>query len=682
MTGQSAPYLRFFGLRRQFLLWIAVIYLVTGMIALALFGWALHGVTRQLGEDFAVQYVLRQKDRLSGPIQRELALARKLADSPLLERWARDENNPDLKVDALAELDSYRRHFSDQSYFIALDASKHFYYNDAADAYRGREQGHTLDPDQPSDSWYFASMARTADYNLNVNYDTPLDIYKLWFNVIIRDGVKNLGIGGTGLELDRFIQAALSEDRQGVRTLLLDRTGAIKAYHNRAYIDFNTIAKSMEERSTLYRLLASPKERTLLSERLEQLGHRQIPLAVLSLTVEGQPYLAAIAYLAEIEWFVVALVDTTNLYSIRQFTPFAVLLAVSLLALAVAVTMLLNRLVLNPLTQLHHSTQAVAAGDYGLLATVETHNEIGDLTSAFNAMTLTVRQYTEQLEQRVEERTQELQQAHQALASAHHQVLDSIEYAQLIQQAMLPSPELLERMSGDYFLIWKPRNLVGGDFYYCRVDEQGGLLVVIDCTGHGVPGAFMTMSVNSVLNHITSAICADDPARILQETNRLLRATLNQDDRGAAFENGLDAGICYRSWSEQRLCFAGARFDLFYQDTGKTPSIIVSGDGHSLGYRSSDPDWSFENHWIELSPGRTFYLTSDGLLDQAGGPKGHGFGKRRFHEVLQRCNGQSLAVQRKTLEQALMDWQGDRPQRDDITVIGFRLEKDMKRSGG
>ncbi|MCP5158446.1 MAG: SpoIIE family protein phosphatase [Gammaproteobacteria bacterium] len=655
-----------------------MIYLITGAIALALFIWALQGVTRQLGEDFAVQYVLRQRDHLLGPIQRELALARKLADSPLLKSWARDEYRPELRAAALAELDSYRRHFADHSYFIALDSSKHFYFNDAADAYRGREQGHTLDPNQPSDSWYFASMAQITDFNLNVNYDTPLDIYKLWFNVIIRDGEEKLGIGGTGLELDRFIEAVLQRDRQGVHTMLLDQTGAIKAYHHRAYMDFNAVAKPEIEHSTLHRLLASPKEQTLLDERLEQLRYAQIPVAVLSLTVEGQPYLAAMVYLDEIRWFAIALVNTTDVYDIWRFAPFAALLVFSMLALAVAVTTLLNRMVLSPLARLHYFTRAVAAGDYGQLAHAETNNEIGDLTYAFNAMALTVRQHTEQLAQRIEERTRELQQAHQTIAIAHDQVLDSIEYARLIQQAMLPPDESLKQALNNYFLIWKPRDLVGGDFYYCRTDDRGWLLAVVDCTGHGVPGAFMTMAVNSVLNHITSAICANDPARILKEINIIIRTTLNQNDRGEAFDNGLDAGVCCRLWAEQRLRFAGARFDLFYQDAEKTSLAIIRGDGQSLGYRRSDPDRDFKNHWIDLPSERTFYLTSDGLLDQAGGTKGYGFGRRRFQETLQECNGQSLVTQHQIVEQALADWQGSYEQRDDMTIIGFQPAHGVK----
>jgi phosphoserine phosphatase RsbU/P len=257
------------------------------------------------------------------------------------------------------------------------------------------------------------------------------------------------------------------------------------------------------------------------------------------------------------------------------------------------------------------------------------------------------------------------------LAETHEQVLDSIRYAQLIQQAILPQPELLARALGEYFVIWRPRDLVGGDFYYGQTDERGCLLVVADCTGHGVPGAFMTMAVNAVLNHVTSALCADDPPRILQAINRLLRATLRQDGMGEGFENGLDAGVCYWAWSAPDLIFAGARLDLFYRDADGAVAV-VRGDNHNLGYRQSDPDRTFARQVVERAPGRTFYLTTDGLLDQSGGPKGYGFGRRQFQEFLQRHGEQPLVAQQTALEQALAAWQGDRPQRDDITVIGFR----------
>jgi serine phosphatase RsbU (regulator of sigma subunit) len=320
---------------------------------------------------------------------------------------------------------------------------------------------------------------------------------------------------------------------------------------------------------------------------------------------------------------------------------------------------------------LHQSAQALAAGDYQQQATVAVSNEIGDLTQAFNQMAHTVRQHTGHLEQLVDERTLALRQANEQLADAHRQLMDSIEYAQLIQQSLLPRPEPLARALGEHFVIWRPRNVVGGDFYYCREDARGCLLLIADCTGHGVPGAFMTMAVSTVLHYIAGELGIADPARLLQALNQRLRDALHQHEGGEGGENGLDAGVCWQPADEQKLIFAGARLDLYYHDPG-SDMVRVPGDTRDIGYRRSDPQTLFTNHPIELPPGRTCYLTTDGLLDQAGGPKGHGFGRRRFQQVLQDCGDQPLAVQRERLEQALANWQGDHSQRDDITVIGFR----------
>ena len=643
---------RFSGLQRQFLLLIVGVYLLTGAVAMALFGWGIRGVTRQLGEEFAGQYALRQKDRLLAPIQRELALSRHLADSPLLKHWAQNEEDPTIKAAALAELENYRRHFADHSYFFVVSQSRNYYHNNAADEYRGRELRHVLDPAQPHDQWYFATLDKVADFDLNVDYDAPLDVTKVWINVLVKDGAEKLGLGGTGLELDSFIKAVLREDRPGVSTLLLDRAGSIKAHHDRSYIDLNTVTKNDAQRRTFFRLLNGPPEQAALREQLTQVSTGQAPVAVLPLTVEDEPYLVAVAYLPEIQWFVITLVDTAHVYSVWRFMPFAALLAISLLVLAVAVTALLKRLVLNPLTRLRRSTQAVAAGDYGQPAMVETRNEIGELTHDFNAMTLTIRQYTERLEMLVDERTQQL------------------------QQAMLPTAATLARAFADHFLIWRPRDLVGGDFYYCRIDDQGCLLALVDCTGHGVPGAFMTMAANTALNHITGVMGIVEPVPVLQALHQEMQAILHQHDLRESFENGLDAGVCHWTWGESVLHFAGARIDLYYQDPA-TPITLIRGHRASLGYPHTNPDWTaFGLEVIEQRPGRNFYLTTDGPLDQAGGPKGHGFGRRRFQEVLQQGNGQSLPAQQAALEQALAAWQGEQPQRDDITVIGFAPNTD------
>lgn len=672
MIHPAAPHTNRFGLKRQFLLLIVATYLITGAAALGVSIVVMGNLARDLGEDFARQYALRQRDRLLAPIERELALCLKMADSLLIRRWMQDENNPELKTTALLELDSYRRHFADRSYSIVIDASKHHYINDAANTYQGREYANILDPDSPHDTWYFASVAKQADFNLNVDYDTAFAAYKLWFNMLIREGTQVLGVLGTGLELDRFINMVIGEDRPGIHTVVLDEAGVIKAYHQRAYIDFNTVAKDENtERSTLYRLLATPAQQAALRARLERLSTGLSAVEVLPLTVEGQPFLAAVARIDKIGWFTVALVDIASVYSLWQFAPLALLLVLSMLILATVVTVLLNRLVLSPLARLHQSAQAMAAGDYRQQASVDVQNELGDLSQAFNHMAQTVDQNTTELEQRVDERTVQLRHTNEQLAAAHQQLVDSIDYAQLIQQSLLPPHELLSQALGDYFLIWQPRNVVGGDFYYLRHDNRGRLLLLADCTGHGVPGAFMTMAVNTVLHHIIVELGITDPAGLLQVLNQRLRDALHPHGSGESGENGLDAGVCWQPADEPKLIFAGAHLDFYYQDAdGET--VRVYGDASDIGYRRSDPHTIFTNHTLEWPPGRSGYLSTDGLLDQAGGPKGYSFGRRRFQQTLQQNSAQPLAAQGEAIKQALAAWQGDLPQRDDITIIGFR----------
>lgn len=669
MTNTPTAHIPSSGLKGQFLLLIIVIYLVTGAAALGVFTLVINKITRRLSEDFATQYALHQKDRILAPIQRELALSLKLADSPLLKRWARDEDNPDLKVIALAELDSYRRHFANHACFIVLDSSKHLYFNDAADAYR-EQPPRVLNANRPNDQWYFKTISTITNFDLNVHYNEDLNVTKVWINAIIRDGAELLGVGGAGIALDQFIAHALSSDYEGVMTILLDRAGAIQAHRNRALIDYNTLTKTDAERQTFFRLLSSPAESAALKEQMEALAAGQIPVALLPLNLDHS-YLSAVVYLDEIQWFAVVLVDVDSLYTSWRFAPFVALLALSMLALAAAMVVLLNRLVLNPLAQLHQSAQAMAAGDYQQEATVSAKNEIGDLTHAFNQMAHTVRQHTGHLEQMVDERTLALRQANAQLSYAHQQLVDSIEYAQLIQQSLLPRPEPLARALGEHFVIWRPRNVVGGDFYYVREDVRGCLLLIADCTGHGVPGALMTMAVSAVLHYIAGELNITDPAQLLRALNQRLRDALHQQSTGESNENGLDAGVCWQALGERKLIFAGARLDLYYHDPGG-PIIRVQGDARDIGYRSSDPLAVFTNHTIDLPPGRACYLTTDGLLDQAGGPKGLGIGRRRFQQILQECSEQPLAVQRERLEQTLADWQGDHPQRDDITMIGFR----------
>jgi serine phosphatase RsbU (regulator of sigma subunit) len=267
----------------------------------------------------------------------------------------------------------------------------------------------------------------------------------------------------------------------------------------------------------------------------------------------------------------------------------------------------------------------------------------------------------QELEKQVAARTLELEQKNQ-------KIMDSIDYAQRLQESILPARSDLAAMFADFFVIWQPRDQVGGDFYWARrLDENRGLIAVIDCTGHGVPGAFMTMAVNSILDHITATV-QDDPARILSELNRRVKETLHRSDPKGLSDDGLDIGLCYLELN-RRIIFAGAKISLFVGRDGTMQ--LIRGTNKSLGYRRSSLELSFVNNEWLVEPSDVFYLTSDGFIDQNGGERDVPFGRQRFMATLGALQGQSLANQRENLSLRLQEYMGQELQRDDITVFGF-----------
>jgi serine phosphatase RsbU (regulator of sigma subunit) len=262
-----------------------------------------------------------------------------------------------------------------------------------------------------------------------------------------------------------------------------------------------------------------------------------------------------------------------------------------------------------------------------------------------------------------------------AMRAAHTKMVEGLNYAQMIQNNVLPKARQLEARIPDHFVMWRPRDVVSGDFFFFHDEGKQFLLGLADCTGHGVPGAFMTMTAHVVLSQLVSEMGPEDPAGLLMIGNRLLRAQLHQgpSDKGGV-DNGLDLGLVYCDLDERKLVFAGARIGLIH--AGRHGAVELRGQRQSLGYRRSDLQATFTNHVIEVESGDAFYMTSDGLLDQAGGSAGMPFGRRRLQDFVEWGYRRSMAEQGKALEERLALWQGDNPQRDDITVIGFRLDRD------
>ncbi len=284
------------------------------------------------------------------------------------------------------------------------------------------------------------------------------------------------------------------------------------------------------------------------------------------------------------------------------------------------------------------------------------------------------------LEQKVSERTQQLQsaikiveQANQEMSVAYKKINDSIEYASLIQKAILPHRQLTDWLGYNQSVVWLPRDVVGGDFYIFHAAENTCLLGVIDCAGHGVPGALMTMLARAALDQAISECGMSSPATLLTKMDAILRNRLPNAEMSRGLAVNMDAGLVLVDSTQPQVLFAGAKMSLYWTD-GQQVEEVKGGNRTILGNKAGH----YENIQLTIKPEMTFCLTSDGILDQAGGTEGFGFGKTRFITLFRQYANQPVAEQANRVMHAINNYRGNYAQRDDITLLYFKLQRSLE----
>ena len=261
-------------------------------------------------------------------------------------------------------------------------------------------------------------------------------------------------------------------------------------------------------------------------------------------------------------------------------------------------------------------------------------------------------------------------------ASRNRQIMHSIEYASVIQQSTLRSSlDALSRACPDASLVWQPRDIVGGDFYQFSTDADGWLATVADCTGHGVPGAFMTLIASTSLNQAIGQNGPRDPARLLGHVNRSIKQMLGQvdgEDATPGSDDGMDAACFWFEPAAGRLTFAGARLSMFLLRPGDDTVLVLDGQRKGVGYVDSEFDYAWTNQHADLPPGSLAFVSTDGLIDQIGGPRGIAFGKRRVRDLLLAHRASTPSALNAALLEALRAWQGEHHRRDDLTFFCLR----------
>ena len=290
---------------------------------------------------------------------------------------------------------------------------------------------------------------------------------------------------------------------------------------------------------------------------------------------------------------------------------------------------------------------------------------------------------TIELENKVEERTKELKYANNELREKNNiveqqkelleirnkEIKDSIEYAKRIQTASFPSRKILERVTRDYFIFYKPRDIVSGDFYWFGEVDDKVIVIASDCTGHGVPGAFMSMYGIAFLNEIVNKERIYNPSEILNTLRDKITSSLNRGDDEYETMDGMDVSAITFDRANSRILFAGA-FNSLYFIRNEELQVINADKMPVAFYQKMDP---FTLHELEMVKGDAFYIYTDGLIDQFGGAEGKKFLSKRLRDILLQISHLSMKEQFSQLEQAFNDWKGNYFQVDDILMIGLRI---------
>lgn len=659
------------GLRGKSLLALLFTFILAFGLAALVGREALQGVQNRFGDAYARNEVQLNRERLFAPVTRELALAQRLAESQLTLAWLNDEQNPQKRALFFREADGYQRAFSDHAYFAA-SAQSHGYYSNSAEQVPSDAPRYQLSTNADRDEWFYAVLNSDAPYHLNVDQSAVTEDIKVWFNIAVRDGERRIGVVGSGISLNAFINDFIKVDKAGVESMVLDSTGAILVHPNANLITLNAETQQGRSLSTnILGLLDDIEQATALRQRMAQSRDEPGSVATLSVLLDGEPRLLALTWIPELQWFVASAVDlrTAQVIEFKSLLPAIVSVVLLFLLLIIVGAWLVDQRVLKPLRQLRKSAQAIAAGQYGVSLPTERDDEIGELSAAFGVMAQKVRNHTSELENRVRERTQALEQANSEMAAAHKKIDDSIDYASLIQHAILPRRQLVSALGERHAVLWRPRDVVGGDFYVYRAGEDGCLFGVVDCAGHGVPGALMTMLAHAALDQAISEAGLADPAGILSRIDRIVRAMLRDDGDRQALATNMDVGLAYVDFARREVTFAGAKIALYYSDGDSVEEL--PGGRRAIGDKRVG---EYVNAQVALQAGRTFYLTTDGFLDQAGGELGYGFGNSRFAEMIRVHARRPLVEQGEAFSEVLAAYQGDYAQRDDITMLCFRFD--------
>lgn len=321
---------------------------------------------------------------------------------------------------------------------------------------------------------------------------------------------------------------------------------------------------------------------------------------------------------------------------------------------------------------------AIAVGSGSYDSEYQPLSEQDELGQSLLLMRKNLQEYAEDMEEKVRERTaevvrqkEEIEKQSDQIAELYEQVKDSILYAKRIQEAILPSKEEIDTALKNSMVLFRPKDIVSVDFYWFSEKEDRAIIAAADCTGHGVPGALMSMIGSSLLNEIVNEKGIHEPAEILYALKHGVINALNKQGGGEQTKDGMDIAICSIPKKGNQFEFAGANNPLWMVRKGEI--IEYRGDRQPVGFFGDNLMTPYTNHIVEVEPNDVVYIFSDGYADQFGGPNGKKFKYSQFKKLLIENSEKSMGEQKEILNTRIEEWMGHEEQIDDILVVGIRF---------
>ncbi|OPJ64736.1 SpoIIE family protein phosphatase [Clostridium chromiireducens] len=553
--------------------------------------------------------------KIDSRINRAVETSYILARDPLNIKWLADEEkDKDSGKIVLSKIESIANSYDYSNTFMAGVKTEHYYFRENSYVNKNNEDFVVLSKDNTADKWFYEMLKSKKEILLNVDYNRTMDDFFLFVDAIVGSVDNPVGITGVGL--------SLNEITKEFREFKVGKNSKLWMVDDRGIIQLSDIREDIGENYSEF----LPKE--VISEIKDTYSDSKENVKVSEYTNSNKEIVDyAYCKLSSSDWILFYEIPRMeNLSQINSLRNNTIVNVVLVLLSFMILFYIISRKIANPYKQ-------------ALLINME-------------------------LEEKVNIRTQELQESNQKIS-------DSIEYAKRLQEAILPSEYELKRIFKDHFSIWRPKDTVGGDFFWLREIDDVIILAVGDCTGHGVPGAFMTMTVNAILHNIVTTINKDNPSKIIRELHIQLKQALNKDSNRNSVDDGLDIAIfCIKNKS--KLIYLGANLDLYIK-CGKEVQIVKP-QSKGVGYSYIELKETLNNEIIDIKEGDIFIVTTDGFIHQNGGQKNYPFGKKRLYEMIQGYDSENFDSIKDEYETNLETYMNNEQQRDDITVFAFKVK--------